>query len=63
MYRGDEMKIKTVKDLKLELVKAEKTAKWLAGELGYSTSYMYQCIAFKKEKEIKRMEKILNEVE
>ena len=56
------MKLETVKDLKMELVKNEKTARWLAGELGYSTQYMYHCIAFKKQKEIERMKKILSEV-
>ena len=56
------MKIENVIDLKLELVKRRKTARWLAEQLGYSTSYMYQCIAFGKEKEIERMKKILSEV-
>lgn len=56
------MSIKNLKDLKLELVKAEKTAVWLAQELGYSTTYMYDCIKSGKEKEIKRMEKILKGV-
>lgn len=50
-----------VKELKIELIKKDKTARWLAEKLGYSTSYMYQCIAFKKEKEINRIKKILKE--
>jgi hypothetical protein len=56
------MKIETVKDLRIELIKAEKTAIWLAEQLGYSTTYMYHCIAFGKKKEIERIKKILSEV-
>ena len=51
----------TVIDLKIELIKKQKTARWLAQQLGYSTQYMYHCIKEKKEKEIKRIEKILKE--
>ena len=53
----------TVKDLRIELIKKEKTAKWLAKKLGYSTTYMYHCIAFNKTKEVERIKKILSEVQ
>ena len=64
MYLGGEnMKIETSKDLRLELVKAEKTATWLAQQLGYSPAYMYKCIQEQKQKEINRMIKILEAVD
>ena len=49
----------TVIDLKIELIKKQKTARWLAQQLGYSTQYMYYCIKENKEKEIERIKKIL----
>lgn len=52
----------TIKELRIELIKKEKTAIWLASQLGYSAAYMYRVIEEKKEKEIERIKKILNEV-
>lgn len=52
----------TVKELKIELIKKDKTARWLAQQLGYSTTYMYYCINMKIEKEIIRMKEVLEKV-
>ena len=46
-------------ELRIELIKKGKTARWLAEQLGYSTQYMYYCILTKKQSEIERIKKIL----
>jgi|AntAceMinimDraft_16_1070373.scaffolds.fasta_scaffold623840_2 hypothetical protein len=51
-----------IKELRIELIMKEKTAIWLSQKLGYSPAYMYRCVAEGKEKEVKRIEKILSEV-
>ena len=49
----------TVIDLKIGLIKKQKTSVWLAQQLGYSTKYMYDCIKKQNVKEIDRIKKIL----
>ncbi len=49
----------TLQEIKIELVKQNKTSVWLAQQLGYSTKYMYDCIKKQNEKEIDRIKKIL----
>jgi len=54
--------MKNVKELRIELIRKEKTATWLAQQLGYSPAYMYRMIAEQREKEMKRIVKILEAV-
>ena len=56
------MGIKNLKELKIELIKKEVTATWLASELGYSRAYLYRVVADQNKKEIERIKKILSEV-
>ena len=49
----------TLTEIKIELIKQGKTARWLAKQLGYTTSYMYDSIAKQKQSEIERIKKIL----
>lgn len=48
-----------LKEIKIELIKQGKSARWLAETLGYTTSYMYDCIKKQNQKEIERIKKIL----
>ncbi len=52
----------TLKELRIKLAEKEKTATWLAQQLGYSTSYLYQVIADNIKKEIDRIKNILEEI-
>ena len=51
----------TIKDLRIELIKKEKTATWLSQQLGYSNAYLYKVIEQQKTKEIERIKKILSD--
>lgn len=54
--RSDKMDLK---EIKIELIKQGKTARWLAETLGYTTSYLYDCIKKQNERELERIKKIL----
>ena len=49
----------TLKEIRIELLKMDKSSVWLAQQLGYSTKYMYDCIKKQNEKELSRIKKIL----
>ena len=49
----------TIKELRIRLINIDKSLRWLAGELGYSASYLYQVIHSENKKELERVEKIL----
>ena len=52
----------TIKELRIELIKRNKTISWLATKLGYSTAYVYKVIDMQKQNEVERIKKILSEV-
>ena len=49
----------TLKEIKIKILKMDKSYVWLAQQLGYSTKYMYDCIKKQNTKEIERIKKIL----
>ena len=49
----------TLKELKIELIKQDKTITWLAQQLGYSTTYLYLVINEQKQKELDRINDVL----
>jgi len=48
-----------LKEIRIELIKIEKSITWLASRLGYSTTYLYEVIKSQKSDEIKRIVDIL----
>ena len=56
------MKIRNIKELRIELIKKDKTAIWLSEQLGYSRTYLYRVVQDQKQSELERIKKILSEV-
>ena len=48
-----------LKELRIELLKKDKTITWLSHQLGYSTTYLYRVLEMQKGTEIKRIKNIL----
>lgn len=49
----------TLKELRIKLAEKEKTAVWLAAQLGYSTKRLYQVIQIQRQEDIKKIKEIL----
>lgn len=51
----------TIKELRIELIKQDKTVTWLANKMGCSNAWIYQIISLQRENEIEQIKKILEE--
>jgi len=52
-----------IKELRKRLIDVDKSLRWLAANLGYSASYVYQVIATNNTREIKRIDEVLRKEE
>ena len=48
-----------LKEIKIALIKKDKTLVWLAQQLDYSSTYLYKVINDQNKKEINRIKNIL----
>ena len=46
-------------DLRIALLRKEKSVTWLAQQLGYSTAYLYRVIEVQNKKELDRIKVIM----